>query len=106
MKNYILVVALVGILVACGGLTALLASGAFMSALPVLTVTQDPNASREVMTGWKAEQLMYMISFIVFNLIGIAATLAIVFWVLDRGYKSSRAEASTTTSSTPVKANK
>jgi hypothetical protein len=45
------------------------------------------------MVPWKAEQFFLLIGFLIFNLVGIAITLAIVFWLIDRGIRRSRNEA-------------
>jgi flagellar basal body-associated protein FliL len=93
VRRLIIIAVILGLLVAGGGLTSLLIGSNNGSLLPVLTTTEDPDAAVQVVTGWKAEQLFYLIGFIVFNLIGIAATLALVFWFLDRGVRRARAQA-------------
>ena len=44
------------------------------------------------MTQWKANQLFALVSFLLFNLVGIAVTLAIILWFLDRGTRRAKAE--------------
>jgi ABC-type uncharacterized transport system permease subunit len=78
------------LLVIGGGLTSLLINGGTDILLPVLTTTEDPTASREIMQGWKAEQLFLLIGFIAFNIVGIAATLAVILWLLDRSIQNTK----------------
>lgn len=93
MRRLITVAVLLFVLIVGGGLTMQLISSGAGSLLPTLTTTANPDASITTVTGWKAEQLFYLIGFIVFNLVGIAITLAIIFWFLDRGIKRNRARA-------------
>jgi hypothetical protein len=44
------------------------------------------------MLGWKAEQLFILVGFILFNLIGITVTIALVMWYFDRGVRRARME--------------
>lgn len=92
MKRLFTIAALIVILIIGGGLTMqLIASGG--EVLPVLTTVSNPDADPTVVRPWKAEQLFLMIGFVLFNLIGIAATLAVIFWFIDRGIRRSKAEA-------------
>mgnify|MGYP005838575641 CR=1 FL=1 len=92
MKRFLVIVTLLVILIIGGGLTMqLIASGG--SILPVLETVSNPDANPTVVLPWKAEQLFLLIGFLLFNLIGIAATLAIIFWFIDRGIRRSKAEA-------------
>lgn len=93
MKGFILFVVLLIVLFAGGALTAQLTANQGAGVLPILEVTSSPDASRTVMQPWKAEQFFLMIGFILFNLIGIAATLALLFWLADRGIRRSKADA-------------
>lgn len=92
MKRLLVIVALLVILIIGGGLTMqLIASGGQI--LPVLETVSNPDANPTVVLPWKAEQLFLMIGFLIFNLVGIAATLALIFWFIDRGVRKSQAEA-------------
>jgi hypothetical protein len=86
------------ILIAGGGLTMQLVSGGG-SLLPVLQQVSAPDASPTTVLPWKAEQFFLMVGFILFNLVGIGATLAVLFWLLDRGLRRSKAEASSESAS-------
>ncbi|NDJ60083.1 MAG: hypothetical protein GYB67_03110 [Chloroflexi bacterium] len=93
MRGFITFVVIIAVLLAGGGLTALLIANDGGGILPVLTTVNAPEASRTVVETWKAEQFLLMVGFIVFNLVGIGATLAVIFWFVDRGIKRTRAEA-------------
>lgn len=89
MRAFITVVVVVVILIIGGGLTSMLIANEG-SILPVLTTTNVPDASPTTVLPWKAEQVFLLVGFILFNLIGIAATLALVFWLVDRGLRRNR----------------
>ncbi len=93
MRRLTFLIAALFILIAGGGLTMQLIAGGG-NLLPVLQQVSAPDASRTTVLPWKAEQLFLMVGFILFNLIGIGATLAALFWILDRGLRRSKAEAS------------
>jgi flagellar basal body-associated protein FliL len=88
-----ILVVIVVLMLAGGGLTAQLLSNSGSLDLPVLTQTVQPDASPTTMLPWKAEQFFLLIGFILFNVVGIAATLAIIFWFIDRGIRRGKAEA-------------
>lgn len=90
MRRLIIVAFFIVLLVIGGGLTSLLINGGTDTLLPVLTTTIEPTASREIMQGWKAEQMLLLIGFIAFNIVGIAATLAIGLWLLDRSMQNTK----------------
>ena len=85
MKRLAIVAAAVVILLAGGGLTAQILIGGSRSLF--LTQSLDPDASVMAVASWQAEQLVLFIGFILFNLIGMGATIALVMWVLHRGVK-------------------
>ena len=93
MKRLAFLIVALFMLIAGGGLTMQLISGGG-SLLPVLQQVNAPDASPTVVLPWKAEQFFLMVGFILFNLVGIGVTLAALFWLLDRGLRRSRAEAS------------
>lgn len=94
MKTFIFIVVLFLILIVGGGLTTMLIStnGAI---LPILTTTTVPDASPTMVLPWKAEQIFLLIGFLLFNLVGIAVTLAGLFWLVDRGLRNNRASTPT-----------
>lgn len=92
MRAFITVVVVLVILIIGGGLTSMLIANQG-SILPVLTTTNIPDASPTTVLPWKAEQVFLLVGFILFNLIGIAATLALIFWLVDRGLRRSKSSA-------------
>lgn len=83
-------------------LIALLAGGAFSvllldkgsdSLIPAtIEQVEDPQASTFVATPGQAEQLILSVGFILFNMIGIGATIALLMWIGERGARQARAE--------------
>lgn len=102
MKIFIVFVVLIVLMLAGGGLTAQLLTNSGASfgdgLLPILTQTNLPDASPTTILPWKAEQFFLLVSFVLFNLIGIAVTLALVIWFLDRGLRRGKATAEATAS--------
>lgn len=92
MSRLTILIALLLLLVIGGGITSLLIAQSGQ-VLPVLTQVGSPDANPTVITDWKANQFFLMIGFILFNLIGIGLTLAVIFWLMDRGVRTSKAEA-------------
>lgn len=91
-------VIIVGILIvlAGGGMltTQLVSQGSDLGSLmPYLQQTTDPAASPLQAEPWQAEQFILLVGFILFNMVGIGATIALIMWFLDRGVRISRAEA-------------
>ncbi len=93
MRRLLVVIALIVLLLIGGGLTMQLLSNNGSLQFPVLTQTAQPNASPTTMLPWKAEQFFLLVGFLLFNLVGIGLTLALVFWFVDRGLRRSKAEA-------------
>lgn len=100
MKRFGIVIGLLLLLLIGGGLTSLLIANDGGGVLPVLRIVSSPEASSTVMTGWKANQLFALVGFILFNLVGMAVTAAIILWLLDRGVRRSIAEGKQTTAPT------
>lgn len=84
MRRSSVLVGLVIILVAGGALTTVLSSSDLTDLLPVLRQTNDASASTMDVLPWQAEQLFLLIGFILFNMIGIGATIALIVWLLNR----------------------
>ena len=77
------------LLIIGGGLTAQIAQQGGRDAIPVFVIqTENPDASVFESAPWKAEQLVLFIGFVLFNLVGIAATIALIMWLLHRQVKS------------------
>jgi predicted membrane protein len=94
VKRFTIFIALIVVLLAGGGLTALLISSGG-SVLPILQQVGSPDASPMAMMPWKANQFFILIAFVLFNLIGMAVTIGIVLWLLDWGIKRSKSDAKT-----------
>ena len=94
VKKLIILGVVLVVVLAGGALTSYMAANNSMLPVPVLTTTENPDASTTTMLGWKAEQLFILISFILFNLIGITVTIALLIWYADRGIHRSRIESS------------
>ena len=90
MRRLAIVVGIVLVLLVGGGLTSQLLTGGGDSL--VIQQTTMPDASTLSVAPWQAEQLLLLIGFILFNLIGMAATIAVIMWFLHRGVKQVQAE--------------
>jgi len=90
VRAFIIIVAILLILIIGGGLTSMLVANNGGGLLPILTTTNIPDASTSVVLPWKAEQFFLLVGFVLFNLIGMAATLALVFWLIDRGLRRNK----------------
>lgn len=60
----------------------------------------DPACSVFLAEPWQAGQLILLVGFILFNMIGIGATLAIVLWFLNKQVATVRAQPSADTQNT------
>lgn len=88
MRRLLILAVILVILIIGGGLTMQLATeDGIGGVLPVLRTVDNPTGSTLELTSQKAEQLFLLIGFIVFNLVGIAVTLAVLMWFLHRGVK-------------------
>jgi hypothetical protein len=89
MRVFAIVIAAILVLVIGGGLTAQIAQQGGSGAIPVFVQqTENPDASVFETVPWKAEQLFLLVGFILFNMIGIGATIALIMWFLNRQVKS------------------
>lgn len=85
MKRLIFLFVVIAVLIAGGGLTAQLASTNGQQTIPGSKIqTDDPEASVFVATEWQAQQFFLLVGFLLFNLIGIGVTIAIIMWFLSR----------------------
>ena len=76
-----------------GGFSVLLLNIGSDQLIPAtIDQVEDPQASTFVATPGQAEQLVLTVGFILFNLIGIGATIALLMWLGDRGARQARAE--------------
>jgi hypothetical protein len=93
VRTFIITVGVLFLLAAGGGLTALLITNQGGGLIPILQQTAVPDASVAQVAPWQAEQFFLLVAFLLFNLIGIGVTIALVFWLLDRGIRKSKLEA-------------
>lgn len=89
MKRLGVLFVILGVLFVGGALSILLSESG-SSFLPFLHQTSDAEASTLAAEPWQVEQLVLLIGFILFNMIGIGATIAAVFWFLHRGVATVR----------------
>jgi len=93
MKRVAFVIGALLLLMIGGGLTAQIAQQGGLGAIPVFVIqTDNPDASVFASTPWKAEQLVLLVGFILFNLIGMGVTIAVVVWLLSRGVKGVKSQ--------------
>jgi hypothetical protein len=78
------------VLAGSGFITSVLSGRDISDVLPFLVQTSDPEANAMAAEPWQAEQIFILIGFILFNLIGIGATIAAIMWFLHRGVVESR----------------
>jgi hypothetical protein len=93
VRRFSFLIVLLIVLLAGGGLTSLLIAGG-SQVLPILQQVGSADALPTEVLPWKANQFFLLIGFVLFNLIGIAVTLAVIFWAVDWGLKQGKAEAS------------
>lgn len=92
MKQLTTIIVVMVILVIGGGITAQLTTNRDAADFfPVLRQVGSPDGSTLEVVPWKAEQLIMLVGFVLFNMIGIAATLALVMWLLHRFVKEAKA---------------
>lgn len=60
--------------------------------LPFLKQTDDPDASVFESIPWKSEQFFLLVGFVLFNLIGMGATVALVMWLLDAQVRRAKSQ--------------
>jgi hypothetical protein len=93
VRKLLFVAVIVIVLLVGGGLTSMIMVGGGRSLF--IQQTDIPDASTLMAAPWQAEQLVLLVGFILFNLIGMAATIAIVLWLLHRGVKQVRSDGET-----------
>ncbi len=92
-ERFGIIIAVIALLTVGGALTALLSGGEGIGGLlPFLQQTNNPEANPLRAEPWQTEQLFLLIAFLLVNLIGIGATIAGLFWFLNRGVAQARLE--------------
>jgi hypothetical protein len=94
VRRLAFVAVVVVVLLVGGGLTSMILVGGSRSLF--IQQTDIPDASTMLAAPWQAEQLVLLVGFLLFNLIGMAATIAVVMWLLHRGVKQVRSDVGTT----------
>lgn len=89
MKRLGLLIVFVLVLIAGGGLT----SGMFN--IPVILQTADPEASAFVATPGQAELFFLWVGFVIINVLGAGATIALIVWLLDRAVRRAQGSVGT-----------
>lgn len=93
MKRLVLLIVILAILGAGGTLTALTGGEWSATSIPGAKVQcADAACSTFLAEPWEAGQFILLVGFILFNLIGIGATLALVFWFLNKQVASVKAD--------------
>jgi len=94
VKRLALLIVILAILGAGGTLTALTGGDWSATSIPGAKVQcADAACSTFLAEPWEAGQFILLVGFIVFNLIGIGATLALVFWFLNKQVATVKASA-------------
>ena len=98
MRRMMALVLLVVLLLAGGGLTVQISqhNNRAETVVPfLLKQTDNPAASPFQAVPWQAEQLFLLVGFVLFNLIGMAVTITVIMWFINRGVAQSKATGST-----------
>lgn len=90
MRRFGVILLLLVLLLVGGSLTAQFVTGEG-SVLSGVQQTNNPSASTLVAEPWQAEQFILLVGFLLFNLIGIGATIALIMWYLDRNVRIAKA---------------
>ena len=97
MKRLALLIVILAILGAGGTLTALTGGDWTATSIPGAKVQcADAACSTFLAEPWEAGQFILLVGFILFNLIGIGATLALLFWFLNKQVANVKGSAATT----------
>jgi hypothetical protein len=91
MRRVAFILGVLLLLIIGGGLTAQIAQQGGRDAIPVFVIqTENPDASVFDSVPWKAEQLVLLVGFLLFNLVGMGLTIGLVMWFLSRQVKNAR----------------
>lgn len=99
MRTKVTILVFILILLSAGGGATLLFNDVTPESLPgALVKTSDPEASVFRAEPWQAQQFVWMVGFILFNMFGIGVTLAVIMWLLNRGVANARGASANTDS--------
>lgn len=97
MKRLALLILILAILGAGGTLTALNSNGLSATSIPGAKVQcVDAACSPFMAEPWEAGQFVLLTGFILFNLIGMGATIALLFWFLSKQVANVKGDSSQT----------
>jgi hypothetical protein len=100
VKRIAIFAALIILMIAGGAVTVFYTSQGSAAPIPAgVYQTADPEASVFVAADWQAQQFFLLVGFILFNLIGIGVTIALIMWFLSRQIAVVRATDGTVTES-------
>ncbi len=96
MKRLALLILILAILGAGGTLTVLRGTEWSATSLPGAKVQcADPSCSVFLAEPWQAGQFILLVGFILFNMVGMGATIALVLWFLNKQVATVRAQSAT-----------
>ena len=85
MKRLGIIVGVLFLLVIGGGLTSRMETEGRAGFLPATIRQADsPEASVFDAASWQADQFLLMVGFVVFNVVGMGVTIALVMWFMHR----------------------
>lgn len=94
MRRALLFIVIIVILIGSGFLTVQLAQQANNTGAPPVpgmrVQTNNPEASALVATTTKGSIFLAFAGFVIFNMVGIGATLAVIFWFLNRSINRAK----------------
>ncbi len=103
MRRVLFFLVLIFLLVAGGGLTSFFASQEDGFKLPgTVEQVDDAEASVFTATTWQAQQFVLFVGFLLFNLVGIGVTLAVIVWLLSRQIARAKAAEAPATTGTEI----
>ena len=98
MKRLAALFVVLVILGAGGALTSQMSQNWGATSIPGAKVqSDDPECSVFVGESWQAGQLLALVAVLLFNIVGIGVTLALVFWFLNKQVAVAKASSGTGT---------
>lgn len=88
MKKFMIIAGVLVLLMIGGMATVMIGEGKIPGAL---VQTNNIEASVFTAADWQAQQFFLFVGFVLFNLIGISATIAVIVWLFHRGVARARA---------------
>lgn len=91
MQRLALLIVILIVLIGGGALSTQLLNGDASSFPAAVIQTSDIESSVFQAAPWQAQQFFLFVGFLVFNLLGIGITIALILWFLNRGVARARA---------------